>query len=289
MNSERMNEVEIIVARHIKNPYYREKFCRDGYAKILLLRLDCSAGPSGLNTTNYAHEYITYINKYDHDLERDMSFHINNPTEYYFTFNSAGILIDSALIKIIYDCRAEFEKCYDDAKSRSLSEPEEEIANSIEDEDQKENFIFDIEAKTLYNLISARRCTEYSNEKINEAIDQYIAFIKDTYGVEVNIDRRRYRSLKIKRNIDCHNSSDTGHILPVHSEPYRYNISSNVQLNELFDWVAQQVQNETNHEARQAYSRVLDAIAVISDEDRYNRLSIDEKIAVMHFLEDNES
>lgn len=290
MNSERMKEFEIDVARHIKSPYYREKFCRDGYAKILLQRLDCSAGPSRLNTTNYAREYIAYINKYDHDLKRDMSFHITYPTGYYFTFNSVGIKIDSELINIIHDCRVDFEKCYDDAKSRSLSEPEEEIANIIKDEDLKEKFVLDIEAKTLYNLISRRRCTSYSNEKIYEAIDQYIAFIKDTYGIEVNMDRRRYRSLKINRNIDCHDSSKTDHILPVHSEPDCYDYSiPDVQLNDLFDWVTLQLQNETNQEARQAYSRVLDAIVVISDKDRFNRLSIDKKIAVMHFLEDNES
>jgi hypothetical protein len=293
MSSERMNEVEIIVARHIKNPYYREKFCRDGYAKILLQRLDDYAGCSfGLNSVliKYADEYIAYINKYDHGLEHAMTFHINNPTGYYFTFNWVGITIDSTLINLIHDYRADFEKCYAYAKSRSLSEPEKEIANNIKDEDQKEKFAIDIEAKTLYNLISMRRCTEFSKEKIDEAIDQYIAFIKDTYGVEVNMDRRRYGSLRIKRNIDCHNSSETGHIPPVHTEPhcYDYNISDAL-LNELFDWVTLQAQNETNQEARQAYSKVLDAIAVIGDKDRLSRLSIDEKIAVMHFLEDNES
>lgn len=289
MNSERMKEVEINVARHIKNPHYREKFCRDGYAKILLQRLDSSAVPSGLNTTNYAHEYIRYINKYHHDLKRIMSFHITYPTGYYFTFDSAGITLSGDLINLIHDCRADFEKCYDDAKSRPLSDPEEEIANSIKDEDEKENFIFDIEAKTLYKFISTFRYTSYSKEVINDAIDEYITFIRDTYGIEVNMDRRRYSLLKINRNIDYHNSSDTDHILPVHPEPYCYNISNNAQLNELFDWVTLQVQNETNQEAQQAYSRVLDAIAVISYKDRFNRLSIDDKIAVMHFLEDRKS
>lgn len=285
MSSERMEGIEIIVARHIKNPYYREKFCRDGYAKILLRRLDYSAGFAESNTDiiKCAHEYITYINKYDHDL----AFYINSATGYCFTFNSASIMIDSEIINLIHDCRDDFKQCCDNAKFRQLSEPEEEIANSIEDEDQRGRFILDTEAKTLYNLIG--NCRICDKEIINEAVDQYVTFIKDEYGIEVNMDRRRYSLLKINRNIDCHKSTDTSHILPAHPEPYRYNISNNVQLNELFDWVAQQVHNETNQEAQQAYSRVLDAIAVISYKDRFNRLSIDDKIAVMHFLEDRKS
>jgi len=289
---ERLEETETNVATHIKNPFYREKFVKDGYAKILLQRVeDCVDSSGGITSDSikYADDFITYCNKFG--IDTVMIFKVNHNVGYYFGFKSTGILPTRDLKNRVHECRLDFERCYEDAKSRSLSEPEEEIANSIKDEDQKEKFVIDIEAKTLYNLISRRRCTEYSKEKIDEAIDQYIAFIKDTYGVEVNMDRRKYGSLKIKRNIDCQNSSETGHILPVHSEPYRYNISSNVQLNELFDWVAQQVQNETNQEALQAYSRVLDAIAVIviSDEDRFNRLSIDEKIAVMHFLEDKKS
>lgn len=284
-DNEKMEEIEIIVARNIKNPYYREKFCRDGYAKILLRRLNYNTDPS--DSIKYAHEYITYINKYDHDLEHDMSFQIGSAVGYYFIFNSAGIMISSEIINLIHDCRDDFKQCCDNAKFRQLSEPEEEIANSIEDEDQRRRFILDTEAKTLYNLIG--KCRIYDKVIINEAVDQYVAFIKDTYGIEVNIDRRTFKPLKINRNIDRHDSSETSNILPVHSEPhcYSYNIS-NAKLNELFDWLTLQVQNETNQEARQAYCRVLDAIKVICDKDRFSRLSIDEKIAVMHFLEDNE-
>lgn len=291
MNNERLEKIEFDVVTHIKNPFYRKrKFCEDGYAKILLQRVeDCVA--SALFIDDFAkctHDFITYISdEYGVTITK---FNINTDGEYYLTFNSDGILPTKDLRNRIHECQLDFEQCYDDAKSHQLGKIEEEIANSIEDEEQRRKFIFDIEAKTLYNLISMYRCKGYNKERINEAVDHYAAFIRDTYGIQVNIDRRMLKPLKIKR-IDDHIDHIARTDLPVHSEPYHYNISSNAQLNEIFDWTAQQVQNETNREAQQAYSRVLDAIAVIviSDEDRSNRLSIDEKIAVMHFLEDNES
>lgn len=296
MNRERMEEIETNVACHIKDPFYRAKFYRDGYAKILLQRVEDWFGCSFL--TEDAKDFIEYFNRYTHEFiayisaeytDAIVKFNINSTVgTYYLTFNSDGILLTRDIKNRVHDYRIIFERCYDDAKSRRLGKIEEEIANSINDEDRKRSFILDTEAKTLYKLIVTYRCNK---EKIDDAIDQYIAFIKDTYGTQIHIDRRMLKPVKIKRNFDSHESSDTGHILPVHSEPhcYEYNISSDALLNELFDWVALQVQNETNQEAQQAYSRVLDAIAVIGDKDRFNRLSIDEKIAVMHFLEDNES
>lgn len=284
MNSERMKEVEINVAIHIKNPFYREKFCRDGYAKILLQRVeDCVA--SALFIDDFAkctHDFITYISdEYDVTITK---FNINTDGEYYLTFNSDGILLTRDLRNRIHECQLDFEQCYDDAKSRSLSEPEEEIANRIEDEEQRRKFIFDIEAKTLYNLISMCRCEGYNKEKINEAVDQYVAFIRDKYGIQVNIDRRKFKSPKIKRNIYVHDSSVTDHNTGTNCD----SISNNVQMDRLFVWLTKQVHDETNREAREAYSRVLDAIKVICNDDRFNRLSIDEKIAVMHFLEDED-
>lgn len=285
MSSEKLEEIEFAIARHIKNPHYRVKFCKDGYAKILLQRVEeCVA--SGFFIEDFhrcAHEFIAYISAEYTDSIVD--FDINSDGEYFFTFNSVGIMFNFDLKRLVHDYRVIFEQCIKDAKSHPLSEIEEEIANSIKDEELREEFIFDQEAKALFNLIITYRC---NIEEIDEAVDQYAAFIRNKYGIQVNIDRRKLKKLKIKRNIDRLGSSETSNILPVHSEPHRYsyNISSNAQLNELFDWVAQQIQNETNQGALRAYSSVLDAIAVICDKDILSRLSIDEKIAVMHFLED---
>jgi hypothetical protein len=294
MSNKRLEEIEIDIARHIKNPHYRVKFVKDGYAKILLQRVEDWVGSRFL--TEDAADFIEYFNRCTLAFIQYISteytdaivkFNINTDGTYYLTFNSDGVKIKDEFTDLVHDYRIIFERCYDDAKSRQLNKTEEEITYSIKDEDKKGSFIFDTEAKTLFNLITEyrRRCMK---EETDEAVNQYAEFIRIIYGIQPNIDRRTLKSLKIKR-IDDHIDHIARTDLPIHSEPYRYNISSNAQLNELFDWVAQQVQNETNQEARQAYSRVLDAIAVISDEDRFNRLSIDEKIAVMHFLEDNKS
>jgi hypothetical protein len=293
MSNKRLEEIEINIARHIKNPHYREKFVKDGYAKILLQRVEDWVD-SRFFTEDSA-DFIEYFNQYTHVFIAYISaeytvaivrFNINTGGTYYPTFNSDGVKIKDEFMDLVHDYRIIFERCYDDAKSRQLNKTEEEITYSIKDEDKKGSFIFDTEAKTLFNLITEyrRRCMK---EETDEAVNQYTEFIRIIYGIKPNIDRRMLKPLKIKR-IDDHIDHIARTDLPVHSEPYCYNIT-NAQLNELFDWVAQQVQNETNQEARQAYSRVLDAIAVISDEDRFNRLSIDEKIAVMHFLEDNKS
>lgn len=282
MSSEKLEEIEFAIARHIKNPHYRVKFCKDGYAKILLQRVEeCVA--SGFFIEDFhrcAHEFIVYISTEYTDAI--VKFNVNSDGEYFVTFNSDGILFNFDLKRLVHDCRVIFERCIEDVKSHPLSKIEEEIANSIKDEELRVEFFFDQEAKTLFNLIITYRC---NMEEIDEAVDQYATFIRDKYGIQVNIDRRKLKPLKIKRNIYDHDSNDTSNIAGTNCD----SISNNTQMDQLFVWLTKQVHDETNQDARQAYNRTLDAIKAICNKDRLDRLSIDEKIAVMHFLEDMKS
>lgn len=320
MSNKRLEEIEINIARHIKNPHYRLNFCKDGYAKILLQRVEEWVACGFLtedakdfieNFNRYTHEFIAYISaEYTDAIVR---FDINTDGEYYLTFNSDSTNVKNDLRDLVHDYRIIFERCYDYAKSRPLTKIEEGIVYSINDEDQKISFTLDTEAKTLFSLITEYRSMK---EEIDEAVGQYAAFIRNTYGIQPNIDRRMLKPLKIKRNTDVNvtliksrtnttkkavppmifdralgkfvpdncNSSDTNCNTGINCD----SISNNIQMDQLFTWLTKQVHDETNQEARQAYSRVLDAIKVICNDDRFSRLSIDEKIAVMHFLEDED-
>lgn len=294
MNNKRLEEIEINIARHIKNPHYRLNFCKDGYAKILLQRVEEWVACGFLtedaedfieNFNRYAHEFIGYISAEYTDTI--VKFDINTDGEYYLTFNSDSTNVENDLGDLVHDYRIIFERCYDDAKSRPLSKIEEGIAYSINDEDKKVSFVVDTEAKTLFNLIIEYRCMK---EEFDEAVGQYAAFIRNTYGIQPNIDRRKLKPLKIKRIFDSHADRIARTDLPIHTElPHCDSISNNSQMDRLFVWLTKQIHDETNHEARQAYSRTLDAIKVICDKDIFNRLSINDKIAVMHFLEDMKS
>lgn len=294
MSNKRLEEIEINIARHIKNPHYRVNFCKDGYAKILLQRVEEWVACGFLtedaedfieNFNRYAHEFIAYISAEYTDAI--FKFNINTDGTYYPIFKSDSTNVKNDLGDLVHDYRIIFERCYEDAKSRPLNKIEEGIAYSIDDEDKKGSFILDTEAKTLFNLIIEYRCMK---EEFDEAVGQYAAFIRNTYGIQPNIDRRMLKPLKIKRNFDSHDDHIERTDLPIHTESSHCDsISNNGEMDRLFVWLTKQVHDETNQEARQAYSRTLDAIKVICNDDQFNRLSIDEKIAVMHFLEDKRS